>query len=187
MSAAVAAKKAAQADQDAEAEATAQAALDAATSARNAFYRTQPVPDGHGSTDIGYGRRFNDDGGALGTAIRRRRSVSTNRARLRQYTDPALTEESASILSPVQREEIQEITVPDHLYDLCIERINRLCGDTPPPGAAVFEAMTRYAGYLIDTGPDPAGPPGQAHTGNSAWFRSGAASVLAPYVPRRAV
>ena len=125
----------------------------------------------------------------LESFLRHRRIGSVVRASLRRKMDPGLSPEAEFGLTQTQINDSAGATVrlSEHVYDVAVERINQEAPEAPV--SAQSEAMIRYAGYLIDTGvdaTDPAGPD-PSRAGVSAWFRSGAASVLAPYRPRRAV
>ena len=142
----------------------------------NALFESQIPPD-----DVA-GRE------GLSERVSSRRMGSIRRAGIRRRMDPGLSEDAGQGLTMTQKREASSITVAEHVYDAAVERINREAPDAPV--GAQSEAMIRYAGYLVDSGPgdvtEPGGPD-PARAGAGAWFRSGAASVLAPYKPRRAV
>ena len=146
-----------------------QAALNAATTARDDFLESQPDPDA-----VLGGLRGGVDQG---------RNRSVNRAKLRYATGPRPDAEVRPVVTSTQWAELRgEVALPEHYYDLAVARVNAVTGDAEVPPAVVLEAMIRYAGWLFDAGADPAG---EGPNASSAWFRSGAASVLAPWVPRR--
>ncbi len=112
-----------------------------------------------------------------------RRRIGVQTAAVARHMDPGLAPDAPFTVGTAdQRAEMASIDVSDEVYDAAVERLNREAPDAPL--SAQTEAVIRYVAYLLDT----ASPwPADAVRGAGAWFRCGAASVLAPYRLRRAV